>query len=71
MDVAWNVGLSWRGGDRWMCGLDGTGGADGPGGLWLVAGDDDAPRLEPVTATDIWRRLTTLLLGTDAPQLAS
>lgn len=71
VDVAWNASLSWRGGDRWMCGLDSTGGAGGPGGLWLVAGDKDAPRLQPVTATDIWRRLTTLLLGIDAPQLAS
>ncbi len=64
VDLAWNLGLSWPGGDRWMSGLDGR------DGLWLVAGDEAAPRLEPSTATDVWRRLTTLLVGVDAPQLA-
>lgn len=58
-DRAWSLGLSWRGGDRWMSGVDTV------AGLWLVAGDEVAPRLEPTTATDIWRRLTTLLAGID------
>lgn len=64
VDLAWNLGLSWPGGDRWMSGVDGR------SGLWLVAGDEAAPRLEPTTATDLWRRLTTLLVGVDEPQLA-
>ncbi len=45
-------------------------GLDGKSGLWLVAGDEAAPRLEPTTATDLWRRLTTLLAGVDDPHLA-
>lgn len=65
-DVAWNVGMSWADGDRWIGGLDGRRGLDGLGGLWLVAGNEDAPRLEPVTATDIWRRLTRFLVAVDA-----
>lgn len=64
VDLAWNLGLSWPGGDRWLSGLDGK------DGLWLVAGDEAAPRLEPSTATDVWRRLTTLLVGVDAPLAA-
>jgi hypothetical protein len=64
VDLAWNLGLSWSGGDRWMSGVDGS------RGLWLVAGDEAAPRLEPSTATNVWRRLTTLLVGIDEPQPA-
>jgi hypothetical protein len=56
-DLAWSIGLSSAGEDRWLSAVD------GPDGLWLVTGDEHAPRLEPVTATDVWRRLTTLLRG--------
>lgn len=56
-DLAWSIGLSSAGEDRWLSAVD------GPDGLWLVAGDEHAPRLEPVTATEVWRRLTTLLRG--------
>lgn len=54
--LAWQVALSWEapGQDRWLAGLDGR------EGLWLVTGDERAPRLTPVTATDVWRRLSTL-----------
>jgi hypothetical protein len=56
-DFAWSIGLSSAGEDRWLSAVD------GPDGIWLVAGDEHAPRLEPVTATEVWRRLTTLLRG--------
>jgi hypothetical protein len=56
-NLAWSIGLSSAGEDRWLSAVD------GPDGLWLVAGDEHAPRLEPVSATEVWRRLTTLLRG--------
>jgi len=58
-DVAWNLCLSWPGGDRWLSGVDGR------EGLWLFGGSETAPRLEPTTSTYLWRRLTTLLPRVD------
>lgn len=58
-DLAWTLAVGWPGGERLMSVVD------GPSGLHLVEPVDDRWQLTPVTATLLWRRLTTLLPDDD------
>lgn len=59
-DLAWNLGLTWPGGDLALCILDARA-EDRLGGCWLVVAVDEDVLLRPVTTTQVWRWLTTLL----------
>ena len=58
-DLAWTLAVEWPGGERLMCVVDGA------AGLHLVEPDGDRWTLTPVTATLLWRRLTTMLPDDD------